>query len=52
MSALMTATNIAYAEAEKRGFFKQILVSLAFTFAAIVGFCLRGDSRVSGCLWP
>ncbi len=38
MSALMTATNIAYAEAEKRSFFRQILVSLAFTVAALVGF--------------
>lgn len=38
MSALMTATNIAYAEAEKRGFFRQTLVSLAFTVGAIVGF--------------
>lgn len=38
MSALMTATNIAYAEAEKRGFFRQMLVSLAFTVGAIVAF--------------
>jgi membrane protein len=38
MSALMTATNIAYAEAEKRSFFRQTLVSLAFTVGAIVGF--------------
>lgn len=38
MSALMTATNIAYAEAEKRGFIRQIVVSLAFTVGAIVGF--------------
>lgn len=43
MSALMTATNIAYAEPEKRGFFKQLLVSLAFTVGAIVGFlCVLG----------
>lgn len=40
MSALMTATNIAYAEAEKRGFFRQMFVSLAFTIGAIVGFLL------------
>lgn len=40
MSALMTATNIAYAEAEKRGFFRQTLVSLAFTLGAIIGFVL------------
>jgi membrane protein len=38
MSALMVATNIAYAEPEKRGFFKQTLLSLAFTVAAIIGF--------------
>jgi len=38
MSALMTATNIAYAEAEKRGFIRQTLMSIAFTIAAIVGF--------------
>jgi membrane protein len=40
MSALMVATNIAYGEAEKRGFIKQTLISLAFTVAAIVGFLL------------
>jgi membrane protein len=40
MSALMTATNIAYAETEKRGFVRQTLVSLAFTVAAIIGFLL------------
>jgi membrane protein len=40
MSALMTATNIAYAEAEKRSFFRQTLVSLAFTIGAIVGFLI------------
>ena len=38
MSSLMTATNIAYGEREKRGFFTQILLSLAFTLGAIVGF--------------
>jgi membrane protein len=38
MAALMTATNIAYAETEKRGFVRQALVSLAFTIGAIVGF--------------
>jgi membrane protein len=38
MSALMTATNIAYTEAEKRGFVRQTLVSLAFTLGAIIGF--------------
>jgi membrane protein len=38
MTALMTATNIAYDEQEERGFFKQILVSLAFTVGAVIGF--------------
>lgn len=38
MSAVMTATNIAYETAEKRGYPKQILVSLLLTFAAIIGF--------------
>ena len=38
MSSLMTATNVAYGEREKRGFFKQILLSLAFTAGAILGF--------------
>src|SRR5262249_51492597 len=40
MSALMTATNIAYAESEKRGFVKQTLVSFAFTIGAIVSFLI------------
>ncbi|HEU4625294.1 MAG TPA: YihY/virulence factor BrkB family protein [Steroidobacteraceae bacterium] len=40
MAALMTATNVAYAEAEKRGFIHQTLVSLAFTVGAIVVFLL------------
>jgi membrane protein len=40
MSALMVATNIAYAESEKRGFIRQTLVSLAFTISAIFGFLL------------
>jgi membrane protein len=38
MSALMTATNIAYREREKRGFIKTTLLSLAFTLGAILGF--------------
>jgi membrane protein len=38
--ALMTATNIAYNQREGRGFFKQIAISLAFTFCAIVAFLL------------
>jgi membrane protein len=40
MSALMTATNIAYGEREKRSFIKQVLVSLAFTLGAIFGFII------------
>jgi membrane protein len=38
MASMMTATNIAYAEVEKRGFIRQTLLSLLFTCAAIVGF--------------
>ena len=40
MVALMTALNVAYAEREERGFFKQIFVSLAFTFGAVIGFLI------------
>jgi membrane protein len=40
MSSLMTATNIAYREREKRGFIRQTLLSLAFTAGAIIGFLL------------
>ncbi len=40
MSALMTATNIAYGEREKRSFIIQVLLSLAFTLAALIGFLL------------
>jgi len=36
----MSATNIAYGEREKRGFFMQILLSIAFTLAAIVAFLI------------
>jgi membrane protein len=38
MAALMKATNIAYGESEDRGFIHQLLLSLAFTLAAVVGF--------------
>jgi membrane protein len=38
--ALMTATNIAYYERERRGFLKQILISLAFTLASVVAFLI------------
>jgi membrane protein len=40
MSSLMTATNIAYREREKRSFIRQTLLSLAFTAGAILGFVL------------
>jgi membrane protein len=36
--ALMTATNIAYYEHERRGFLTQIAISLAFTLASVVAF--------------
>jgi membrane protein len=38
MVALMKVTNVAYDEEENRGFFRQLFVSLAFTFGAVVGF--------------
>jgi membrane protein len=40
MASLITATNIAYREPEKRGFFMQVLMSLLFTIGAIIGFLL------------
>jgi len=40
MSALMTATNIAYGEKEKRNYLVQILVSLALTVGAVTAFLL------------
>jgi membrane protein len=40
MSALITATNIAYSEAEKRGFIRLTLISLAFTAGGILAFLL------------
>jgi membrane protein len=40
MSALITATNIAYGEREKRRFIVQVVLSVAFTLAALVGFML------------
>jgi membrane protein len=40
LSSLMTATNIAYREHEKRGFIRQTLLSLGFTVGAILGFLL------------
>lgn len=38
MTALMSATNIAYNEEEERGFFKQLVVSSTFTVGAVIGF--------------
>jgi membrane protein len=40
MSSLMTATNIAYRERERRGFVRQTLLSLAFTLGAVLSFVL------------
>ena len=38
MSALMSATNIAYAEREKRGFLWFTVLAMLFTIGAVVGF--------------
>ena len=38
ISALMVATNIAYAEPERRSFVRQTILSLVFTVVAVVGF--------------
>lgn len=40
MASLILATNIAYKERDERGFFMQILQSLAFTIGAVLGFLL------------
>lgn len=40
VSALMSATNIAYTERERRGFFKLILVALGFALGGVAGFVL------------
>jgi membrane protein len=40
MSSLMTATNIAYQERERRGFIRTTLLSLAFTAGAVLGFIM------------
>lgn len=40
MASLMQATNIAYREREKRGFIHQMLVSVAFTLGAVMGFVM------------
>jgi membrane protein len=40
MSALMSATNIAYAEHEKRGFIRLTLLAILFTATAVVWFIL------------
>ena len=41
MASLMQAANIAYQEREKRGWFRQLALSIVFTLGAIVGFILR-----------
>jgi membrane protein len=38
VSALMSATNIAYSEGERRGFFMRLLVALGFAVGAVAGF--------------
>ncbi|HEY2036199.1 MAG TPA: YihY/virulence factor BrkB family protein [Steroidobacteraceae bacterium] len=38
VSALMSATNIAYRERERRGFIKLILVAIGFAVGAVLGF--------------
>jgi membrane protein len=38
VSALMSATNIAYNERERRGFIELVLVALGFAVGAVVGF--------------
>ena len=40
VSALMSATNIAYSEGERRGFLKRLVVALGFAVGAVVGFVL------------
>lgn len=40
VSALMSATNIAYTERERRGFFKLIMVALGFALGGVAGFVL------------
>jgi membrane protein len=40
VSALMSATNIAYDETERRGFFMRMLIALGFALGAVAGFVL------------
>jgi membrane protein len=40
VSALMSATNIAYHEGERRGFIMRILIALGFAIGAVAGFVL------------
>src|SRR6185437_4056012 len=40
VSALMSATNIAYSEGERRGFIMRLVVALGFAIGAVVGFVL------------
>src|SRR4029079_19792939 len=37
MASLMTATHVGYSEHEKRGFVRQVMISLVFTAGAILG---------------
>lgn len=40
VSALMSATNIAYREGERRGFIERLLIALGFASGAVAGFAL------------
>jgi membrane protein len=40
IAAIMTATNIAYYERERRGFFTQVAISLGFTLSAVLAFLM------------
>jgi len=40
VSSLMSATNIAYSEGERRGFIMRLLIALGFALGAVVGFVL------------
>jgi membrane protein len=40
MAALMTATNIAYHQSERRSFVKQVAISILFTLGGVLGFLI------------
>ena len=40
MASLITATNVAYSEPERRGFIHVVLISLVFTAASVVAFLI------------